>query len=167
MRDRRVRMAEGRKSCDGVAEHCATEGLSERIRYVMDDKDPPSEVVVIACRWRYYAARDLSAFKRLASCTNFRVIRMPCTSMVDDECVLTAFDSGAKIVVVLGGRPDDCPLIKESPEGECAIRDIIECSGFDRSRLHVDCSADDMSERFNRAVDRIVAMIEEPVGSSH
>ena len=60
------------------------------------------KILVFCCNWCSYAAADLAGISRMQYPANVRIIRVMCSGMVHPELVLTALDTGADGVMVLG-----------------------------------------------------------------
>lgn len=152
-----IRTAEGRETCNRNIEQWTLEGMPQVIRTIESDTD--AEVIVLACRWRYFAGKDLEGLKRLASEVDYRVVRTPCSGQVEGGWIAAALESGAEAVMVMGGHRDDCAYARE-PEaaGEC-LKDRAARQGLDPDRLVVDWSDEKRPEGLQESVDRVVAKV--------
>ncbi len=71
-------------------------------------------VIVLACRWRYFAAEDLEGLKKLALNMDYRIVRIPCSGQVQENWIETALDSGAGAVMVIGGHLATCAYTQDA-----------------------------------------------------
>ena len=72
----------------------------------MPDYEP--KFLVFCCNWCSYAGADLAGVSRLQMPSDFRVIRVMCSSRVKPEWIIRALMNGLDGVVVLGCHPGDC-----------------------------------------------------------
>jgi len=66
------------------------------------------KIVCFLCKWCTYAGADLAGTSRLEYAPNAVNIRFMCSSRLDPEHILWAFDQGADGVFVGGCHPGDC-----------------------------------------------------------
>jgi len=66
------------------------------------------KVIVFCCNWCSYAGADGAGVARIQMKPHFRIIRTMCSSRIDPELVLEAFEKGAWGVLVLGCHLGDC-----------------------------------------------------------
>lgn len=59
-------------------------------------------IVAFCCHWCAYAGADLAGLNRLNYPPNVRLVRVPCSSRVNPQLVLRAFQRGADGVLVAG-----------------------------------------------------------------
>ncbi len=155
-----IQMADAGSSCQKNIEQWMIDGMPQLIRDAGASMGSGANVMVLACRWRYFAAEDLMGLKKLASNTDYRVIRMPCSGQVQANWIAAALDSGADAVLVMGGHPATCHFAQDSIEGDKMPNDGPGPQKFDPARLLVDWSEGDRSERFLGSVDQLVATVE-------
>ncbi len=60
------------------------------------------KIVGFACNWCTYSGADLAGVSRMKYPPNVRVIRVPCSSRINPQFVLRAFQKGADGVLVSG-----------------------------------------------------------------
>jgi len=60
------------------------------------------KIIGFCCNWCTYAGADLAGISRLNYPTNIRIIRVPCSSRVNPQFILKAFQKGADGVLVSG-----------------------------------------------------------------
>ncbi|WP_353893983.1 hydrogenase iron-sulfur subunit [Proteinivorax hydrogeniformans] len=66
------------------------------------------KIVAFCCNWCSYAGADLAGTGRLKYPENVRIIRVPCSSRVEVQMIMRAFQNGADGVMVAGCHPGDC-----------------------------------------------------------
>ena len=153
--------AGGRKACTGATEQWTLEGVPLLIRETEENEGGEPNVIVLACRWRYFAGSDLGELKRLASEVDYRVVRVPCSRKVSGEWVAAALDSGADAVMVLGGHTT-CPLSGDRTKAEETLKCRVAQDGLDPERMIVDWKGDGTSEGMGVSVDRVIAAVKDP-----
>ena len=160
MRDDDMRTAECRETCNKHIEQWTVEGMPKVIRTIESDTD--AEVIVLACRWRYFAGQDLEELKRLASEVDYRVVKTPCSGQVEGDWIAAALESGAEAVMVMGGHKDDCAFAQEPEAAEKCLKDRAAQRGLDPERLVVDWSDESRPEGLQDSVDQVVAKVKKP-----
>jgi coenzyme F420-reducing hydrogenase delta subunit len=60
------------------------------------------KIIGFCCNWCAYAGADLAGISRLSYPTNIKIIRVPCSSRVNPQFILKAFQKGADGVMVSG-----------------------------------------------------------------
>jgi F420-non-reducing hydrogenase iron-sulfur subunit len=68
-------------------------------------------IVGFLCHWCAYRAADLAGMARAQMVPNLRPIRVMCSSRVDPELVLKAFQEGADGVLIVGCHLDECHYV--------------------------------------------------------
>jgi coenzyme F420-reducing hydrogenase delta subunit len=115
------------------------------------------KVVVLACRWRYFAGVDLPALKELVHHAECRFVRTPCAGMISTQVVSAALEEGADAVLIMGGHPHFCPL-RERQRNEEVLREQISHEGFNPDRLVFDWADEDSFYRLSSKVERIISI---------
>jgi F420-non-reducing hydrogenase iron-sulfur subunit len=149
----------GQTGCGKEVE--GSEDVLGQIKETAASMSGDQRVLVLACHWRFFAGQDLDALKRMASQVEYRVVRTPCAGLVSADWVVTALETGADAVVVLGGHPHNCPFAREDMQEEDRLRSLIGRMGFDPDRFVIDWTEEDESAPFLKAVDELVASIDE------
>ena len=75
-------------------------------------KEWEPKIIGFLCNWCSYTGADLAGTSRLQYPPNVRVIRVMCSSRVNPQLVLKAFQEGADGVLVSGCHPGDCHYIE-------------------------------------------------------
>ena len=66
------------------------------------------KILAFCCNWCTYTGADLAGLNRMKYPANVRVVRVPCSSRVNPQFVLRAFQKGCDGVMVCGCHPGDC-----------------------------------------------------------
>ena len=69
---------------------------------VTGKEDYEPKIIGFCCNWCTYAGADLAGINRINYPTNIRIIRVPCSSRVNPQFILKAFQKGADGVLVSG-----------------------------------------------------------------
>ena len=157
-----VKLPGSRSGCGMEIEGRDVVETKERIRKTVDNLTGEQRVLVLACTWRNYMGRDLVGLKRLADrVDDYKVVRVPCSGLVNADWVVAALDHGADSVLVLGGHCDSCPYSREVRLGEAKLKEQVEKLGFDPSRVAIDWAEDDEPLTFVKTADRVADVVEE------
>lgn len=60
------------------------------------------KIIGFCCNWCSYAGADLAGVSRLSYPPGIRILRVPCSSRVNPQFILRAFQRGADAVLVSG-----------------------------------------------------------------
>ena len=80
----------------------------------MSSKTPASgtgfepKIIAFVCTWCTYTGADLAGTSRMQMPPNVRVVRLNCSSRVNPQFVMRAFERGADGVIISGCHPGDC-----------------------------------------------------------
>ena len=66
------------------------------------------KILAFCCNWCTYTGADLAGLNRMKYPCDVRVVRVPCSSRVNPQFVLRAFQKGCDGVMVCGCHPGDC-----------------------------------------------------------
>lgn len=66
------------------------------------------KILAFCCNWCTYTGADLAGLNRMKYPANVRVVRLPCSSRVNPQFILRAFQKGCDGVMVCGCHPGDC-----------------------------------------------------------
>lgn len=69
---------------------------------VEDPREWEPKILAVFCNWCSYAGADLAGVSRMSYPPNVRILRVPCSSRVDPDFVLRAFQKGADGVLLSG-----------------------------------------------------------------
>ena len=136
--------------------------------------DPNFEprIVAFCCNWCSYAGADLAGTSRMQMPPNVRIIRVNCTGRIDPVFILDALHQGADGVLISGCHPGDCHYTSGNLKlrGRFALlENLIEESGMDPQRIHLQWASAAEGEVFTRGVTEMVERIKNlgpnPVGN--
>ena len=68
-------------------------------------------ILAICCNWCTYAGADLAGLNRMKYPETVRILRVPCSSRVNPQCILRALQKGVDGVLVAGCHPGDCHYV--------------------------------------------------------
>ncbi|MBQ9980152.1 MAG: hydrogenase iron-sulfur subunit [Oscillospiraceae bacterium] len=66
------------------------------------------KILAFCCNWCTYTGADLAGLNRMKYPENVHVIRVPCSSRVNPQFIIRAFQKGCDGVMVCGCHPGDC-----------------------------------------------------------
>ena len=75
---------------------------------IKHDENWEPVILAFCCNWCTYTGADLAGLNRMQYPENVRVIRIPCSSRVNPQFIIRAFQKGADGVLVCGCHPGDC-----------------------------------------------------------
>ncbi|MHA1580170.1 MAG: hydrogenase iron-sulfur subunit [Candidatus Freyarchaeota archaeon] len=131
-------------------------------------------IIGIFCNWCSYAGADMAGTSRMQYPPNLRIIRVMCSSRVDPQFVLKAFELGADGVLVAGCHPGDCHYITGNYRAEeriMLLSKLIEELGIEPERLRLEwISASEgnvLVEVMNDFVEKLKELGPSPLRSSN
>ena len=95
-------------------------------------------MTVFACENSALPAANAAALSGYDYNTDVELIRIPCAGRVDPKTVLTALETGAEKVMILGCHPESCQYLTGSSRSARRIKHLnamLEKAGFDSSRV--------------------------------
>jgi coenzyme F420-reducing hydrogenase delta subunit len=127
------------------------------------DKNEPL-ILALCCHYCAYAAADLAGSMRLQYPANVRVLRFPCTGKIEQNDILTAFESGIDGVIVAGCLEGGCHFV----EGNLRAKRRVERSqrimreiGLEPERLEMYFLSSAEGGRFTEIVREMVDRLKE------
>jgi len=75
---------------------------------VKKDENWSPKILAFCCNWCTYTGADLAGLNRMKYPADVKVIRVPCSSRVNPQFIIRAFQKGADGVLVCGCHPGDC-----------------------------------------------------------
>ena len=103
-------------------------------------KEWEPKIIGFLCNWCSYSGADLAGTSRLQYPTNLRIIRVMCSSRVNPQFVLKAFQEGADGVLVSGCHPGDCHYIEGNYYARrklTLLNDFLDHMGVDNDRFQM------------------------------
>jgi len=100
------------------------------------------KIVAFLCKWCASAGADLAGVSRLKYPPNLVPIRVLCSSRIDPQFVLDAFEKGADGVLIGGCHtPNDCHYITgnfKAFKRHLMLEKMLEEAGIETSRLRLE-----------------------------
>lgn len=135
----------------------------------MTGEDGPEEnweptIIGFLCNWCSYTGADLAGTSRLQYPHNIRIIRVMCSSRVNPQFVLKAFNQGADGVLVSGCHPGDCHYIEGNYHARRKLtlfRDLLGHMGIDRRRFRLSWVSASEGPKFAEVVSRFTDQLKE------
>jgi F420-non-reducing hydrogenase iron-sulfur subunit len=120
------------------------------------------KIICFICKWCTYAGADLAGTSRLTYASNAVNIRFMCSSRLDPEHILWAFDRGADGVFVGGCHPGDCHYqdgnYKTLRRIELFQR-VLKQFGLEHGRLRLEWVSAAEGKRFAELMDEFAEQI--------
>lgn len=121
------------------------------------------KIIVFCCNWCSYAGADAAGIAKMKIKPHFRVILTMCSSRIDPELILEAFEKGAWGVLVLGCHPGDCHYKSGNYKTLRRIRLLqrtLKQFGIEDERLRLDWVSANEGGRFKKIVNEAIEAIE-------
>jgi F420-non-reducing hydrogenase iron-sulfur subunit len=99
------------------------------------------KIVCFLCKWCTYAGADLAGTSRLQYPPNGVVIKTLCSSRIDPEHILYAFQQGADGVFIGGCHPGDCHYQTgnyKTKRRVLLLQNMMKQMGLDSNRLRLE-----------------------------
>lgn len=115
------------------------------------------KIVAFCCNWCSYAGADLAGTGRLKYSENVRIIRVPCSSRVEVQMILRAFQNGADGVMVAGCHPGDCHYDTgnyHTRRRMVLLKSLVEFMGMEPERLLVKWISGNEAVKFQATVGK-------------
>ena len=128
----------------------------------MSEDEFEPKIVAFCCHYCAYTAADLAGSMRLQYPPNVRIIRLPCTGMVDVLHLLRAFEDGADGVYVAGCMEGDCHFINGNFRAKKRVqfaKKLLDEIGFGGERLEMFNMSAAMGIRFAEVAKEMVEKI--------
>ncbi len=122
------------------------------------------KIIGFLCNWCTYTGADLAGTSRLQYPTNLRIIRVMCSSRVNPQFVLKAFQEGADGVLVSGCHPGDCHYLEGNYHARrklTLLADLIDWMGVDPERLVISWISASEAPKFAEVVTNFSKKIKE------
>ena len=98
------------------------------------------KIVGFLCNWCTYAAADLAGSSKLDISSSLTVVRVMCSSRVDQNLLLTTFFNGADGILIAGCHPGDCHYDKGNyftRRRYALLKKVLETLKMDPDRLQL------------------------------
>ena len=99
------------------------------------------KIICFLCKWCTYAGADLAGTSRLKYPPNGVVIKTLCSSRIDPEHILYAFQQGTDGIFIGGCHPGDCHYQTGNYKTQRRIillKKMMEQMGINPERLHLE-----------------------------
>jgi len=127
------------------------------------NKEWTPKIVAFCCNWCTYTGADLAGLNRMKYPPNVRVIRLPCSSRVNPQFVLRAFQNGCDGVLVCGCHPGDCHYTTGNyytRRRYMLMKRLMEFIGIDPNRFIVRWISGSEAVKFRETVTEATNLIE-------
>ena len=115
------------------------------------------KIVCFLCKWCTYAGADLAGTSRLKYPPNGVVIKTLCSSRIDPEHILYAFQQGTDGIFIGGCHPGDCHYQSGNYKTKRRIillQKMMEQLGINPQRLHLEwISASEGNKYANKMIE--------------
>lgn len=122
------------------------------------------KIIGFLCNWCTYTGADLAGTSRLQYPTNLRIIRVMCSSRVNPQFVLKAFQEGADGVLVSGCHPGDCHYLEGNYHARrklTLLADLIDWMGVDPERFQISWISASEAPKFAEVVTNFSKKVKE------
>jgi heterodisulfide reductase subunit A len=121
--------------------HLKPSQISAQIRALLSVNGTSKPLVLaFSCSECGHAAVDSSGMAMMSYPANVRVLRVPCTGLVQVQHILEAFKAGAQGVMVVGCKPDGCHYEVGSQKAKQKVemaRALLKAYGIEPERLEM------------------------------
>ena len=120
------------------------------------------KIVGYLCNWCTYAAADLAGASRLDIKPSINVIRVMCSSRIDQNLILTTFFSGADGILIAGCHPGDCHYEKGNYYARrryALLKKVLETLKLDPERLQLSWISAAEGKRYATVVNEFTERI--------
>ena len=129
---------------------------------IKKDNNWEPRILAFCCNWCTYTGADLAGLNRMKYPENVRVIRVPCSSKVNPQFVLRAFQKGADGVLVCGYHPGDCHYSTGNyftRRRFMLLQRLLEYNGIDPKRFQAKWISGSEAAKFRDTVAEVSAQI--------
>ncbi len=116
---------------------------------------PEPKIICFVCKWCTYAGADLAGTSRLEYPANGVIIRTLCSSRVDPQHILYAFQEGADGVLIGGCHPGDCHYQEgnyQTRKRATLLKEVLKEFGIEERRLRVEWISASEGKKFARVM---------------
>lgn len=120
------------------------------------------KILAFACNWCTYSGADLAGMNRMKYPADVRVIRVPCSSRVNPQFVLRAFQKGCDGVMICGCHPGDCHYDTGNYYTRrrfLLVKRLLEFNGIDPRRFVVRWISGNEAAKFRDTVTEVTETI--------
>ncbi|HHN81808.1 MAG TPA: hydrogenase iron-sulfur subunit [Methanomicrobia archaeon] len=122
------------------------------------------KIVGFLCNWCCYAGADMAGTSRMKYPPNIRIIRVMCSSRINAEMILKAFQTGADAVFIGGCHPGNCHYVDGNYRTKKRIdvlKRLLSHMGIDERRLRLEWVSAAEGEKFSQTMQSLADEIEQ------
>lgn len=122
------------------------------------------KILAFCCNWCTYTGADLAGLNRMKYPCNVRVVRVPCSSRVNPQFVLRAFQKGCDGVMVCGCHPGDCHYATGNYYTRrrfMLLKEMLAFNGIDPERFQARWISGSEAAKFRDTVAEVSKIISE------
>ena len=119
-------------------------------------------ILAFCCNWCTYTGADLAGLNRMKYPCDVRVLRVPCSSRVNPQFVLRAFQKGCDGVMVCGCHPGDCHYTSGNyftRRRFMLLKTMLEYNGIDPERFQARWISGSEAAKFRDAVTEMSEIV--------
>jgi len=119
-------------------------------------------IIAFLC-WCSYSGADEAGVQKVEYSPDVRVIRIPCSALLNPSIVLKAFEKGADGVIISACKPSEFRYIAPSRQTELRVkilRSLLKTVGISEERIKLVWISAPEGEKFAEEVDKAVSQIE-------
>ena len=120
------------------------------------------KILAFCCNWCTYTGADLAGLNRMKYPANVRVVRLPCSSRVNPQFILRAFQKGCDGVMVCGCHPGDGHYATGNyftRRRFMLMKRLMEYNGIDPRRFQARWISGSEAAKFRDTVTRVAQEI--------
>lgn len=129
--------------------------IKSQMEATLKEKKEYPLIIAFLCNWCAYEAADTAGIGKIRYPTNVRPIWVMCSSRVNPQFILEAFEKGADGVLVMGCYPQDCHyrtgFIKTQRRVE-VLNEMLKSIGINPKRLKLESASASEGKKFARVV---------------
>lgn len=132
----------------------------------MSTSNEPQEwqpkIIAFLCNWCSYAGADLAGVSRFQYPPNVRIVKVPCSSRVSANMILSALKSGADGILISGCHPGDCHYISGNyfaGRRFALLNNLLDFVGIEQGRINFSCVSASEGEQFAEVVQTITEKV--------
>lgn len=131
--------------------------------YSQTEKWEP-KIIAFLCNWCSYAGADLAGVSRFQYPPNIRIVKVPCSSRVSENMLVSALKSGADGILVSGCHPGDCHFISGNYYARrrfALLCNLLEFVGVEKGRINFSWISASEGEQFAQVVKTVTDRVRE------
>lgn len=120
------------------------------------------KILAFCCNWCTYTGADLAGLNRMKYPADVRVLRVPCSSRVNPQFVLRAFQKGCDGVMVCGCHPGDCHYTSGNYYTRrrfMVLKEMLEFNGIEPERFQTRWISGSEAAKFRDTVAEVSELV--------